>query len=150
MIRLAKLEDLPQVLNLYRELRPHDPELEKSFSEQVWAEMMRCPETHIVVADIEGELAATCALGLNKSIANGGRPFAIIEHVITAEKFRRRGLSQQVLEFGIQTAWELNCYKVMLLSGEQLTGAHRVYESAGFKAGIEKGFVIKAPNNKQR
>ncbi|WP_404390397.1 GNAT family N-acetyltransferase [Pseudoalteromonas phenolica] len=95
MIRLANLEDLPHVLNLYRELRPQDPELEKSFSEQVWAEMMNCPETHIVVADIEGELAATCALGLNKSIANGGRPFAIIEHVITAEKFRRRGLSHK-------------------------------------------------------
>ena len=56
MIRLANLEDLPHVLNLYQELRPHDPELEKSVSEQVWAEMMRCPETHIVVADIEGDL----------------------------------------------------------------------------------------------
>lgn len=35
MIRLANLEDLSQVLNLYRELRPHDPELERFFSDQV-------------------------------------------------------------------------------------------------------------------
>ena len=79
MIRHVNLEDLSQVLNLYRELRPHDPELEKSFTEQVQAEMMRCPETHSVVADIEGGLTSTCELGLNKSIANGGRPFAIID-----------------------------------------------------------------------
>ena len=40
-------------------------------------------------------------------------------------------------------AWELDCYKVMLLSGEGREGAHRLYEKLGFKAGIEKGFVIK-------
>jgi len=31
----------------------------------------------------------------------------------------------------------------MLLSGEKLQAAHSLYESVGFKSGIEKGFVIK-------
>jgi len=79
------------------------------------------------------------------SIANGARPFAIIEHVITADKFCRQGLNRQVLEFAISLAWQQNCCKVMLLSGENLTSAHALYESAGFKSGIEKGFVIKPP-----
>ncbi len=45
----------------------------------------------------------------------------------------------------------------MLLSGEGREAAHRLYASLGFKAGIEKGFVLKqvdamaaagqAPNN---
>jgi len=147
MIRVATVDDLDGVLKLYKELRPHDPELSKTFAKKMWLEIIKDPNTHIVVADINGELASTCALGINKSMASGAKPFAIIEHVITASKFRRQGLSRQVMEYSTALAWQENCCKVMLLSGEKLTSAHGVYESVGFKGGIEKGFVIKAPVN---
>ncbi len=145
MIRVANVDDLKGVLSLYKELRPHDPKLELNFAKEKWIEIINDPATVIIVAQINGELASTCALGINKSIANGARPFGIIEHVITSNRFRRQGLSRQVLEFAISTAWQSNCYKIMLLSGEKLTGAHALYESVGFKGGIEKGFVIKPP-----
>ncbi|MDO6527901.1 GNAT family N-acetyltransferase [Motilimonas sp. 1_MG-2023] len=143
MIRVANINDLGGVLHLYKELRPLDPNLDSDFAKEKWAEIINDPQTHIIVAEIDGELASTCALGLNKSIANGARPFGIIEHVVTLHKFRRQGLSKKVLEFAISLAWENNCCKVMLLSGAQLIGAHSVYESVGFKGDIEKGFVIK-------
>ena len=143
MIRLADSADRVAVQALYKELRPHDPELTEAQAERAWQTMLDDPTCFIIVAEQNRQLAATCALGLNNSIANGARPFGIIEHVITGEAFRRQGLSQQVLEFAIQLAWQNHCYKVMLLSGEQLTAAHRVYEKVGFQAGIEKGFVIK-------
>ncbi|MCE9925420.1 GNAT family N-acetyltransferase [Aeromonas media] len=101
------------------------------------------PGVRILVAEVEGQLAATCQLGVIPTLTNGGRPFAIIEHVVTASAFRRQGLSQRVLAQALTLAWELDCYKVMLLSGEGREGAHRLYEKLGFKAGIEKGFVIK-------
>ncbi|MGO2127366.1 MAG: GNAT family N-acetyltransferase [Pseudoalteromonas prydzensis] len=145
MIRVAKKDDLTAILKLYKELRPADPELESNLANQTWLAMIEDPQTFLIVADIAGELASTCALTINKSIANGARPFAIIEHVITAQKFRRQGLSRQVLEFAINTAWQQNCCKVMLLSGEKLTAAHALYESVGLQADIEKGFVIKPP-----
>lgn len=143
MIRIATINDLEGVLSLYKELRPLDPNLEINFANEKWAEIINDPQAYIIVAEINGELASTCALALNKSIANGARPFALIEHVITSNKFRRQGLNGQVLEFAISLAWEKNCCKVMLLSGEDLKGAHSLYESVGFKSGIEKGFVIK-------
>jgi GNAT superfamily N-acetyltransferase len=143
MISIAKIEDLAEVLDLYKELRPLDPSLDMSFAEEKWSEIINDSQTFIVVAEIEGKLASTCALGINKSIANGAKPFGIIEHVITANKFRRKGLSRQVLTFAISLAWEQHCCKVMLLSGAQLKGAHAVYESVGFKGDIEKGFVVK-------
>ncbi|WP_082930780.1 GNAT family N-acetyltransferase [Shewanella woodyi] len=146
MIRSARFNDLAGVLKLYRELRPLDSDLEVNFAKERWSEIIDDPLTFIIVADIDGELASSCSLNLNLSIANGARPFAIIEHVITSEKFRRQGLSRQVLEFAISMAWEENCCKVMLLSGENLDKAHSLYESVGFKSGIEKGFVIKPPN----
>lgn len=145
MIRLAEQKDLAGLLALYKELRPNDPSLDPELAEQRWQQLIDDTRTHVVVAEVEGELAATCALSINLSITNGARPFGIIEHVVTGQKFRRQGLSKQVLEYGINQAWQLECYKVMLLSGEQLTGAHKVYEAVGFKSGIEKGFVIKRP-----
>lgn len=98
--------------------------------------------------EVEGQLAATCQLGVIPTLTNGGRPFGIIEHVITAARFRRQGLSQQVLEQALALAWQQDCYKVMLLSGEGREAAHRLYEKLGFKAGIEKGFVIKQTDAK--
>jgi GNAT superfamily N-acetyltransferase len=145
MIRVANDDDLAGVLRLYQELRPHDPALADDLAQERWAQIIADPNTQIVVADIDGVLAATCALSINRSIANGARPFGLIEHVITASAYRRRGLSRQVLEFALALAWQADCYKVMLLSGEQLSAAHSVYESVGFKSGIEKGFVIKPP-----
>lgn len=143
MIRLATREDLKGVLALYKELRPHDVELEGQFARTKWGELIDDPTMLIVVAERDGELASTCALGLNRSIANGARPFGIIEHVVTSQSFRKQGLSRKVLEYALEIAWQHDCAKVMVLSGEALTSAHRVYESVGFKGGIEKGFVIK-------
>ena len=124
MIRIATINDLEGILSLYKELRPQDPILEQSVAQEKWAEIINDTQTFIVVAEVNGLVASTCSLSLNLSIANGARPFAIIEHVITSDKFRRQGLSRKVLEFSIALAWEKNCYKVMLLSGEQLEGAH--------------------------
>jgi GNAT superfamily N-acetyltransferase len=143
MIRVATNNDLEGILKLYKELRPLDPDLETSFAKEKWDEIISDSQTQIIVAEVDGELASTCALGINKSIANGARPFAIIEHVITLNKFRRKGLSGQVLEFAISLAWKNNCCKAMLLSGAELKGAHSVYEAVGFKGDIERGFVIK-------
>ena len=143
MIRLATREDLKGVLALYKELRPHDSELEAQFARTKWGELIDDPTMLIVVAERDGELASTCALGLNRSIANGARPFGIIEHVVTSQNFRKQGLSRKVLEYALTLAWQHDCAKVMVLSGEALISAHRVYESVGFKGGIEKGFVIK-------
>ncbi|MDP2560354.1 GNAT family N-acetyltransferase [Psychrobium sp. 1_MG-2023] len=145
MIRVAVVDDLLGVLSLYKELRPNDEVLEGDFAREKWAEIINDEQTFIIVAEIDGLLASSCALTLNKSIANGARPYALIEHVITSNQFRRQGLSAKVLSFAIDLAWQKGCCKVMLLSGAQLSGAHAVYESVGFNADIEKGFVIKHP-----
>ena len=143
VIRECKDEDLAGLLSLYAELRPNDPVLAPSVAREALRRLLAEPEVRLLVAEVEGQLAATCQLGVIPTLTNGGRPFAIIEHVVTASAFRRQGVSQQLLAQALTLAWELDCYKVMLLSGEGREGAHRLYEKLGFKAGIEKGFVIK-------
>ncbi|WP_421216857.1 GNAT family N-acetyltransferase [Aeromonas enteropelogenes] len=142
-IRGCTADDLAGLLDLYRELRPHDPPLSGEGARTALEALLADPRVRLIVAEVDGELAATCQLGMVPTLTNGARPFGIIEHVITAARFRRRGLSQRVLEQALAIAWEQDCYKVMLLSGEGREGAHRLYEKLGFKAGIERGFVIK-------
>ncbi|MGY3896798.1 GNAT family N-acetyltransferase [Aeromonas enterica] len=148
VIRVGTGQDLAGLLSLYRELRPHDPPLVEA--EAALAALLAQSHVRLIVAEVEGQLAATCQLGVIPTLTNGGRPFGIIEHVITAARFRRQGLSQQVLEQALALAWQQDCYKVMLLSGEGREAAHRLYEKLGFKAGIEKGFVIKQADVRDR
>ncbi|MCH7372465.1 MULTISPECIES: GNAT family N-acetyltransferase [Aeromonas] len=145
VIRECGSQDLAGLLALYEELRPQDPALSESAAREGLAALLRQPHTRILVALVDGQLASSCQLGVIPTLTNGGRPFGIIEHVITGAAFRRQGLSHRLLDRTLALAWELDCYKVMLLSGEGREAAHRLYEGLGFKAGIERGFVIKAP-----
>ncbi|MNQ94917.1 Acetyltransferase (GNAT) family protein [compost metagenome] len=144
-IRECESQDLAGLLALYGELRPQDPVLGEPAAREGLAALLAEPHTRILVVLVDGQLASSCQLGVIPTLTNGGRPFGIIEHVITGVAFRRQGLSHRLLEHALGLAWELGCYKVMLLSGEGREAAHRLYEGLGFKAGIEKGFVIKAP-----
>ncbi|MCG7534632.1 GNAT family N-acetyltransferase [Pseudoalteromonas sp. OOF1S-7] len=144
-IRLATLQDLPGMVKLYEELRRHDPKMSAQTLAATWTELLNHPGVSIVVAEVDGQLASTCQLGVVPTLTNGCRPFGIIEHVITAERFRRRGLSQRVLEEALSRAWAQHCYKVMLLSGATRAGAHKLYETVGFNSDVENGFVIKCP-----
>lgn len=145
VIRECEAKDLAGLLALYGELRPQDPVLGEQAAREGLAALLDQPHTRIMVALVDDQLASSCQLGIIPTLTNGGRPFGIIEHVITGAAFRRQGLSHRLLERTLALAWELGCYKVMLLSGEGRDAAHRLYEGLGFKAGIEKGFVIKAP-----
>jgi len=94
--------------------------------------LLNNPHVKIVVAEINDILSSTCQLSLCSTLTNNARPFGIIEHVITSSKYRRSGLSQKVIEKSLEFAWEFNCYKVMLLSGENCAAAHNLYEKIGF------------------
>lgn len=99
----------------------------------------------VLVAECDGEVAATCMLAKLANLASDGRPIGVIEHVVTDDRFRRRGVSRKLLEFALTEAWRANCCKVMLLSGVQRPEAHGLYEAVGFKGDVERGFVAKPP-----
>ena len=143
--RRAVAEDIEAVLMLYRELRPADPPVPADRIQSLWHAVAEDRRSMIFVAEVDGEVAATCMLALLANLASGGRPIGVIEHVVTAQRFRRRGLSRTVLEFALGEAWHADCCKVMLLSGAQRTEAHGVYEAVGFRGDVERGFVAKPP-----
>lgn len=145
-VRLANEADHRAVRALYRELRPQDPDVNDETSLNLFAAVLRSSHARLVVALEDAEIGATCMLAFLPNFASAGRPIGIIEHVITGERFRRRGLARAALAFALDEAWKMNCCKVFLLSGAQRTEAHRLYESVGFVAGRELGFVKRNPS----
>jgi GNAT superfamily N-acetyltransferase len=139
--RLARTADLEGLRALYRELRPGDPAISPAALERVLAD----PGLSLVVCESAGRLGATCMLAVVRNLAQGGRPFGVIEHVVTLSALRRQGLAREALAHALALAWAKGCYKVMLLSGAERAEAHRLYESVGFRADVERGFVAKPP-----
>lgn len=145
--RAATVADLPALLALYQQLRPHDPPLPTDFASE---SVLNHPATEILVCCSDTEIAASCQLAVIPTLTNAGRPFAVLEHVITAEAFRRRGLAQRLLQYAIDLAQQRQCYKVLLLSGAQRPAAHQLYQQLGFNGDVERGFVLKLPAQPER
>ena len=141
LTRLAQSGDVNGILALYRELHPGDPDLLEP--KVLLRKILSNSDLALVVCECYNALTATCMLAIVPNLASGGRPFAVLEHVVTLNRFRRRGFGRAVLEFALEIAWSRNCYKVILLSGRQRTEAHTLYESLGFRGDVEWGFVIK-------
>lgn len=64
---------------------------------------------------------------------------------MTAEPYRGHGVALAMIEYALQLARRKGCYKVMLLSGQQRTGAHQLYLKAGFDGDRERDLSSGGP-----
>lgn len=144
-VRAANSSDLAGIQRLYRALRPQDPPLSSEQAAATLATVLASPGVTIWVVELADELVASCMLATIANFASAGRPIGVIEHVITLDAHRGKGLGRAVLQHALQAAWAQNCCKVLLLSGADRVAAHRLYQSVGFDGDRERGFVIKAP-----
>lgn len=142
-IRKVAEEELPALLQLYTHLNPNDPALPLDQAAQIWTPMVQNPNQCIFGAYSGSSLVATCGLIVIPNLTRGGRPYGLIENVVTHPDYRRRGLGRAVLKHALTTAWERNCYKVMLLTGSKNEETLRFYEQAGFQRGVKTGFVAR-------
>ncbi len=145
-VRPAVIADLDALLALYAEIRPEKPPVPRSPElDGTWRAMLADPSIRIAVVEHDGVPRATAMLAIIPSIAKGPVPFGVIEHVVTAAAARGQGLAERLMRRLIDEAWRAGCYKVMLLSGAQRDGAHRLYDKLGFDGDAERGFVLKRP-----
>jgi GNAT superfamily N-acetyltransferase len=144
VIRLAESADLSGLLDLYRHLNPNDvPPPEPFVLDQLWASMLAQPGLKCIVAAADGVLVASCCLAIIPNLTRGGRPYAIIENVVTHANSRRQGLGTAIMKRALALAWEANCYKAMLLTGSRRPETLRFYEQCGFRSGEKTGFVAR-------
>ena len=142
-IREVADDELFALLCLYAHLHPEDEMLPLGEAAQIWKTLRQDPNQQCWGAYWNDLLAATCTLIVVPNLTRGGRPYGLIENVVTHPDFRRHGMGTAVLKHALQTAWEHKCYKVMLLTGSKNEATLRFYEKAGFERGVKTGFVAR-------
>jgi len=144
-VRSAAEYDLPGVLNLYRHLHPHDPQLETATAERVWSTLLTSNFMTVIVAQAAEMLVSSCTLAIVPNLSRGGRSYGVIENVVTHADYRRLGLGGRVLAHALDIAWQADCYKVLLATGSKRETTLRFYEGAGFLRGGKTYFEVRRP-----
>lgn len=138
-IRKARPGEMWAIIALYEhyrrgDVRPKNPG-------RVWKETLGDRKLALLVATLKGGIVGSCLLIVVPNLNHYGRPFGVIENVITHEDFRRRGIGTRLMRRALAMARKKGCYKVMLLTGAKRRSVHRFYQKAGFKKGIKAGYV---------
>jgi pimeloyl-ACP methyl ester carboxylesterase/GNAT superfamily N-acetyltransferase len=145
LVRTAGHSDLPGMLELYRHLHPDEPPIGPAAAAARWQVLLGSGLTTAFVAEEGGRLASSCTLAIIPNLTRGGRPYGVVENVVTHADHRRRGLGQRVLRAALDAAWAAGCYKVMLATGSTREATLRFYETAGFTRGGKTFFQARRP-----
>jgi GNAT superfamily N-acetyltransferase len=132
-IREAASEDVETMLGLYEYLSPGDERCPLDLARRNLDRLSLFEGSAVLLGAIDGEVLTTCTLIVAPNFTRGGRPYAIIENVVTHPEHRGRGLGTTVLDAACDRAWNYGCYKVMLSTGSSLASTIAFYESAGFE-----------------
>jgi GNAT superfamily N-acetyltransferase len=129
---------------LYKHLNPDDPDLkETDYITELWKEVFYDPGRYYFVVEEDGQLVSSCTLDIIKNLTRSGKPYGLIENVVTHKDYRKRGYGTSILHKAVETAKENNCYKVVLLTGRKEESVLRFYERAGFEKGIKTGLIMR-------
>ena len=141
MIREITNNDFDGLLKLYMELHDNPfPEKDQHVM-AVWEQIISDKDHHIIVAEEDGVIAASCVCVIIPNLTHGQRPYAFIENVVTSAKYRRKGLASACLSFACELARKENCYKLMLMTGSKDRGVLDFYENAGYNCSDKTAFI---------
>ncbi len=139
-IREATEADLDALVALYRELTGGAPVLDGAAGVARLREILAHPGTHVFGAEVDGRLRSVATLHVCPNLTFGGRPYARIENVVTAQSHRGLGLARQVMTAALDRARSHDVVNVVLLTGKALD-ARGFYERLGFNADDKWGMI---------
>lgn len=140
MIRQATEQDIPRILELYRELAITTSEVELTWSpspddyRRVLAEICAAPGHELLVVEDQGQVVGTMVLLIVPNLSHGACPWALVENLVIGHEQRRRGLGRLLMDYAIGRARDAGCYRIVLSSDKRRREAHRFYRSLGFEA----------------
>jgi GNAT superfamily N-acetyltransferase len=142
-IRALGAVDLEPLLSLYEHLHAQDDPAPRDAA-AIWERILLDPAHIYVGAFIDERLVAAGNASVIPNLTRGGRPYAVIENVVTHATYRRRGHASRVMRELISRCWQQRCYKIMLLSSQARADGHRLYEALGFDRVSKQAFVLSA------
>lgn len=139
--RRAAVHDLDGLLALYRALNPDDPELTRESAEARLNALLAMPGG-VFVGDLDGLLVSTATLFILPNLTRGGRPYGLIENVVSLPTHRGQGFGKAVVTAAIEAGRQSDCYKVMLMTGRPDPAVYAFYQACGMTAS-KQGFQVR-------
>lgn len=140
-IREVNKTDLQPLLELYTQLHDNDMPAIDINLKNLWNKITTDTNHHIIVGVIDGKLICSCVIIIIPNLTHGQQPYALIENVITHEKYRNKGFATAILKYARQIAISKNCYKIMLMTGAKKEETLNFYEKSGFNRNDKTAFV---------
>jgi GNAT superfamily N-acetyltransferase len=91
------------------------------------------PNFRLLVAVVDGEIAATYSLVIVDKLGKRGARSAVVEDVGVAPQRQGQGIGRAMMAHALEECRKAGCYKLALSSNVKREGAHRFYESLGFE-----------------
>lgn len=100
------------------------------------------PGTSVFGVFVAQRLASMVTLHLLPNVLWKGRPYALIENVITAQDQQKQGFGRCAMQAAIDAAWDADAYKIMLMTGQK-RGAAGFYKALGFSSEDKHAMVLR-------
>lgn len=134
IITKAMREDLSVILSLLEMLEVSSRKtLPLEHAERIFSRISQYPNYDIFVARINDEIVGCFSLLIMDNLAHGGLPSAIVEDVIVAPTWQRKGIGTRMMQCAVERSQAAKCYKLVLSSNMTREVAHCFYEKFGFK-----------------
>lgn len=131
--RTASCDDIDALLDLYAFLSPGDERPHPDVAKENLRKISQIAGSAVLLGLLEDMVLTTCTLIVIPNLTKAGRPYALIENMVTHPDARGRGLGGHVLNAACDRAWLNGCYKVMLSTGSTRRSTLSFYEGAGFE-----------------
>lgn len=140
-VREVRSGELEELLELYTHLHEKGTPPECPARAALWEKLLADSNYHIIVAERNGLLCASCTLVVVPNLTRDLRPYGLVENVVTRREYRKQGLASACLNRARELAQAAGCYKLMLLTGAKDGATLRFYERAGYNCNDKTAFV---------
>lgn len=141
MVREATKDDFDGLMKLYTQLHNNSiPEKTHNILD-LWNRITNDKNHHIIVAEKDRNVISSCVCVIILNLTHNQQPYALIENVITDEKYRKKGFATQCLNYAKKIAIKENCYKLMLLTGSKKESTLNFYRQAGYNSNDKTAFI---------
>ena len=144
MIKKATPADVESIYDLYQNHLtanpPREPQDMNVWRERI-AQFMSNPFYHLFVGDVEGLIVSIVTLIVIDNLTHNLRPYAVIENVVTHADYRGKHYAATLMNRASEIAKDLDCYKIMLLTGSKKDSTLKFYEKCGFNKNDKTAFI---------
>ena len=146
-VRRASVDDLADLVRLYRHLVGDDPTHQATSgndSADLLGHILDQPGRVLLIATLDDQVVGTADLVIVANLTHLGRPWGAVENVVVDETVARQGVGRSLMEAVLEHCRAAGCFKVQLLSRKDRAGAHRFYEALGFEP-LAEGYRLYLP-----